>query len=338
MAQQKFINKSPDEILSAIFKQYYEQFHAELQKSETLLQTKRIYDAGQTLELAFKNFFLGILPEYVGITRGFVFDSNCDRHSNEMDLIFYDKRYFAGFPINEQGDDALSYVSIDVVFGVAQVKKTLTMDTLLDATENINSVLNLFRKPIHNQMHYDMNFNNLLSYRNGEELNQVFSCILSAKNQLFYKTNKNVEVERTEMEIINDFLIKTNDEKYRQLRLSRVDLVYTLDGSAFVPLSYDHETKLYGKTVLTSILGKPKQFYNFPRDNNPLCFGFDKRFNCPENILGIPIIYLSIWCSQLIKHTPDIAKILKQCLSSDLLSFQNIYLYVNPTKETTPND
>jgi hypothetical protein len=87
MCSKKLTEVTSEEVLDKIFAQYHTQFQLEYERADSLLTLKRITDAGQTLELAFKQFFLSIFPEYVGVTRGIIFDTNGNKHSNEIDLI-----------------------------------------------------------------------------------------------------------------------------------------------------------------------------------------------------------------------------------------------------------
>ncbi|GHT24655.1 hypothetical protein AGMMS4957_18060 [Bacteroidia bacterium] len=322
MAQQKFVDKSPQEIIDAIFEQYRKQFDAALSQAETLLETKRIYDAGQKLELAFKNFFLQMLPEYVGITRGFVFDTECERHSNEIDLIFYDKRYFSGFPINEQGDDVLSYISIDVVLGIAQVKKTLTLDTWGESINNLNSVYSLKRQSKPNQMHYDSHSGGTIQYNGGiSSTERIFSCILSGKNDMFYKIQDGIEVQMNNTEIKKYILTKTNEEKYHFLRINMpIDLIYTLDGTLAYAWTFNEKTNTYQKDVAFDILGENKVLkWMMPLQNKPIIYTFDNRLDKPNTALGFALAYLNFWCKPLIKSTPKIEKILANYFSGNCI-------------------
>jgi len=94
-------DKEPKELIHQIFKQYHKQLLFEFEKANTMLTMKRISDSGKVLEIALKNFLLRLLPDYVGVCRGVIFDSNCEKHSKEIDLILYDKRYFSGFQFDK---------------------------------------------------------------------------------------------------------------------------------------------------------------------------------------------------------------------------------------------
>ena len=90
------------DLINDILKQYHSELISEIDKAETLLKIKRVYDAGQVLEIALKNLLQRLLPHYIGITRGIVIDSEVIEKSSEIDLIVYDKRYFSGFAKSSQ--------------------------------------------------------------------------------------------------------------------------------------------------------------------------------------------------------------------------------------------
>ena len=130
-------------MIAQVFRQYHAELLAEIERADTLLAVKRIYDAGKSLEIAVASIIKRLLPDWVGVTRGKVISSDCKAESKEIDLIFYDKRYFSGLVVSGVGPDIFSYVCIDTVLGVLAVKKTLTKGELKDSVANLKSVTEL---------------------------------------------------------------------------------------------------------------------------------------------------------------------------------------------------
>ena len=237
-------------------KQYHSELIAEIDKAETLLRIKRIYDAGKVLEIAIRNKLLSTLPHFVGITRGIIVDSDVKHKSKEIDLIIYDKRYFSGLEIENSINDSVSLISIDTVFGVISIKKTLTISSLKDSIKNINSVYSLNRKELRNQFHYDLSFGKgLLNYKNGMELNRIFSCIVCFNNEFLYKTKKKIRVKREKEEIISYYNKLAKDGRFKNFN---IDIVYTVDGTFIQPLIYNTLTKRWSRNIATSLLGTLK--------------------------------------------------------------------------------
>ena len=86
-------------IVESILKQYHTEFIFELEKANTMLKMNRISDSGKPLEFALKALLQNLLPDYVGITRGIIFDSSCNKQSKEIDLLLYTQSYFSGFVV-----------------------------------------------------------------------------------------------------------------------------------------------------------------------------------------------------------------------------------------------
>ncbi|MDR0942774.1 MAG: hypothetical protein LBM19_04185 [Holosporales bacterium] len=301
------------EIFKRIFKQYYSKFLAERETANTMIALKRIPESGQIPELAFKNFFLSILPEYVGITRGIIFDRDGEKHSNEIDIIFYDKRCLNGFLINEKGDDSVSYISIDAVFGVVQVEKTLNWNTFDDAIKNLNSVYNLLPGIAQTSCGFQIGS---LRY-NSAESDKVFSCIFAMENKIFYKKDEaGTEKPMNNSEIID--CIEKNINKYSFLQNMLVDLIYTCDGS--ILNSYEKNNE-YSNLLSIMNLGEAKHWYKdqqyieeqINKEKDALLYNFDRFSNEPEKALAIPIICIPYWHNR-IKNTPKIDKILGKYL------------------------
>jgi hypothetical protein len=66
----------PKDIIDQIYRQYHSLLLAEVEKANTLIHLGRIYDSGSALEIALKKLLWQILPNYVGLTRGFVIDES----------------------------------------------------------------------------------------------------------------------------------------------------------------------------------------------------------------------------------------------------------------------
>jgi hypothetical protein len=318
--------KTPKEIVQQILKQYQTELVQEIEKATTLLELKRVYDAGRMLELALKNFLVKLLPSYVGITKGVIFSSDLSSHSEEIDLILYDKRYFPGFVIDNNITESISYISIDTVFGVISVKKTLDLKSWRDSVRNINSVYNLYRKSIKNQFHYNLGLNEkFLIYGKGEEVNKIFSCIFAAKNNFLYKRENRKKIKRS-----NDELIKYFDSFCSKGMLDsfRIDLIATLDGTIFFPVIYSADENVWHRSAETSILGTEKKAItpsivdiakNLIRSNiEDVILGYSIEQANPEKTLGQFITYIQIFSSSLVKSQPDIHSILKECFDSKI--------------------
>lgn len=305
-------NKTPKEIIGSIFRQYQKELLYELEKAETMLNIKRISDSGKVLEIALKNLLQRLLPDYVGITRGIIFCSDCNEHSNEIDLILYDKRYFSGFVVEDWYTESISYISIDTVLGIISVKKKLSLSSLQEAISNISSVYSLKRSDITNQFHYDLNFGDILSYKNGCEVNKIFSCIVAFENELFYKTENGKKKIRRDNEIE-----KYLDEKSSELWFDgmNTDIIYTIDGTVFSPMILDENKNKWIKIMSTDILGEEKKSLRPYIENDiikadtRLMLGYSYDFESPEISLGQFIAYLNYYCYQLVKSTPNINKI-----------------------------
>ncbi|WP_273327851.1 DUF6602 domain-containing protein [Vallitalea guaymasensis] len=326
--------KTPSEIIQSIFIQYKKELIFEVQKAETLLNMKRVSDSGKTLEIALKTLLTRLLPDYVGITRGIIFDSDCNTHSNEIDLILYDKRYFSGFVVDDWGKENLSYISIDTVLGILSVKKTLDLYALKDAIKNISSVYKLSKKSVENQFHYDLNFGDSILYKEGSELNKIFSCIIAFKNDLFYKKQKDKEIIKTDIgKQKYKKILRTDTEiqKYFDEKSSETwfdgmntDIIYTLDGTIFFPMILDEGQNKWIKSFKIDKLGDKKNSLNPYIENDKinvdtrLILGYTYDFDKPEISLGQFIAYLQYYCGQLVKSSPDISKIFKNYLNRSI--------------------
>jgi hypothetical protein len=329
MCSKKLTEVSSEDVLDKILAQYYTQFQLEYKRADTLLTMRRIYDTGQTLELAFKHFFLSILPEYVGITRGVIFDTNGNKHSNEIDLIFYDKRYFPGFIVKENGDDQLSYISVDTVLGIASVKKTFDFKTWIDSIENLNSVYSLEKNKKEHQMHYDVSLGDGLNFDKAPT-DKIFSCILSSKCEFAHQKDKNMDEDVfLDIQTLSDVILKKSTslkesdiDKYKLLFTQMpVDLIYTLDGILAYSLEYNKTTNLYNKILGTKNLGCGKKFIQYidQHDSSSIAYGFDYRLDRYSSALGLVVVYVYYWCSNLIKCSPKMFMILDKYLKSSFV-------------------
>ncbi|MCK4601894.1 MAG: hypothetical protein KAU28_05480 [Phycisphaerae bacterium] len=297
------------EIIEHSFGYYHKQLLVELEKATLLGKLGRIYDSGQVVEIALKSLLTRLLPSHVGITRGFVFDSDCRAHSREIDLILYDKRYFAGFPIGEDGGDTLSYISIDTVLGVISVKKTLTSKELKDAVENVRSVYELHRVTHKNRFHYGLEIHGM-TYRNGEEVNRIFSCVVGGTDKLFLHNLQDGSAPT------QDVLSKRVKSVFKRPWFdgTELDLVYTIDGSLLSPGRWNAEAKAYDQIALIEHVGQEKMTRKgFTKEHAPNEIGLISRIflGHPELSLGEFIVHLQIYCADLVKSTPDLGKIFK---------------------------
>jgi len=267
-----------EELINKILIQYRSELIAEIDKAETLLRLRRIYDSGQVLEIALKKLFKRLLPHYVGVTRGVVIDSSVKDKSAEIDLIIYDKRYFSGFEINDNLNDSVSVISIDTVFGVMSVKKKLTLTSLEESISNINTVYNLDRRSIQNQLHYDLNLGKSLSYKGGIELNRIFSCVITYENDLLFKTEEQKKVKRSEDEIRTYFNKIAEDGKFND---SKIDLIFSINGVLIYPMTYNQANgeilRVYIKELIKSSPNIPEMFKNFFETSQINIIGNEKK-------------------------------------------------------------
>lgn len=319
---------TPYEIIEKIFIQYHSELLAEIARADTMLGMKRIADAGKNLELALHATLSRVLPEWIGITRGIVVSSNCRANSEEVDLILYDKRYFPGLVVSHDssGSDHLSYISIDVVLGVISVKKTLGREELKSAIKNIKSVIDLDRKPLKNQIHFDIPLGGAISFRKGQEVNRIFSCIVSFENKLFYRIENRIRRLRTNDEITKYFDSIAGEEWFDG---AFVDLIYTVDGTLFFPIAVNEESK-WERTTDITLLSMPKQSIRpyivdgVAKSDSRLALAYTYDFDNAASALGQFIMYLQIYCSQLIKASPNFYTWFRQFIDPDVREMMTI--------------
>lgn len=297
-----------EKIISSIFKIYQAELEAEIERAEALLNIKRIYDSGKVLEVAFKNIMLRNLPSYVGITRGIIFDTKVEGQSKEIDMIFYDKRYFNGFEINSMGEDELSLISIDTVFGAISVKKTLTKSALLDCIDNISSVLELERASIRNQYHYDLDLGGI-KYDNGEEQNMIFTGIVAYRDKFICSKNKEGEAKFNEdlKQIVSgDF---------------RLDFIYSLDGMFCFPAHIPVGSNKAQMNLSLKSLGVKKSVASITSSNvlntrdRGLFFSMINEIQKPERAIGLLIFSLNTYMKRMIRTSPNPQNLLQKLLS-----------------------
>lgn len=307
------------EIIEIIFKQYHTELTSHLDKAKTLLALMRIYDSGQILEIALKNLLLNLLPDFVGITRGIIFSSDCKSESKEIDLILYDKRYSGNFIINSFGENSISYVSVDTVFGVISVKKTLTKDSLKEAIENIKSVYSLQSNKIKNRLHYDIVVEPTLTYKDGMILNNIFSCIVSYQNKIVMKKKEEDYEYLSSDEIKKTFDDLTRNEWFSSLF---IDNIYTTDGTFFFPIQLSEDKKNWQRNIIINKIGMQKKMImpyikeNTITTDSELALAYTCDFGKPEKILGQFIMYLQYYTSHLVKSTPNISEIFSSLIDT----------------------
>lgn len=306
------------DVINNILKQYHSELISEIDKAETLLRIKRIYDAGQVLEIALKNLFKRLLPHFVGVSRGIVIDSNIVHKSEEIDLIIYDKRYFSGFEINDNFNDKISVISIDTVFGIISVKKKLTLNSLEESIKNINTVYKLNRRKIQNQWHYDLDLGRGLNYKNGIELNKIFSCIITYENDLLYKTEDREKVKRNTDEISDYFKKIAKDGRFNS---SHIDLIYSISGSLIYPMIFNSDSKEWFRNLSTLYLGSKKHVIQDESNNEELLgkqlLAYTINEEEPYVILGQFMMYIQVYVKQLIKSSPNLLEMFKSFFDVD---------------------
>lgn len=297
----------PDKLIRSVFQHYYSSLCSEIDKANSLLKLRRIYDSGQLLEVAFRAELEKNLPEWVGITRGFIVDSNVNKLSDEIDIIIYDKRYFSGLVVSENNEGNVSCISIDVVIGIISVKKKLTLPSLKDCISNIASVTSLERKIITNQLHNDIKLDGVISYRDGKPLNPIFSCIVAFENDLLYCQKKNQKVLKTPSELSAYYDKITSEDWFDNLT---ADIIYTVDGTIFYPLKLSGDK--WDKSFDLNLLSKPKKTIRPFIDNNvvhadsELCLAYSGDLENPEQALGLFTSYIQFYCAQIIKSSPNL--------------------------------
>lgn len=317
----------PEIVIEQAFRQYHAELLAEIERADTLLAVKRIYDAGKSLEIALIRVVDRLLPDWVGITRGKVVSSDCKAESKEIDLIFYDKRYFAGLVVSEVGPDVFSYISIDTVLGVVAVKKTLSKPELKDSIENLTSVTHLQRKPLTNQMHFDVPLTNM-THRDGIELNRIFTGVVGYSNPMLYKQKNKKRVRKEDSEVKKTFDEVAAEDWFDGCPL---DLLLTVDGSVFFPFVRGENG--WKRTVEIDKLMRPKKSLRPYIDgdevkvDSDLALAYNYFFDEPHMALGQFIMYLQYYCSQLVKASPDFELFFAQFLDPnirDMMTQRNV--------------
>lgn len=317
----------PETVIAQIFRQYHAELLAEVERADTLLAVKRIYDAGKSLEIAIVRIFNRLLPDWVGITRGKVISSDCKDESKEIDIIFYDKRYFSGLVVSEVGPDVFSYICIDTVLGVLAIKKTLAKPELKDSIDNLTSITDLRREPLKNRTHFDIPLIGM-THRGGVELNRIFTGIVGYSNSFLFKRGDKKCARKNDTEVQATFDAICAEDWFDGAPL---DLILTVDGSIFFPLSLGE--KGWKRTVEIEKLMLPKTSIRpyvdgdeVKADSN-LVLGYNYSLDEPHLALGQFIMYLQYYCSQLVKASPNFELFFSQFLDpniQDMMTQRNL--------------
>lgn len=157
---------------------------------------------GTNREDLVKNFLESVLPSKYGFGKGEVVTSN-NEHSGEMDIIIYDKEKCPEL-IYEEGH---ALFPIEVVYGVIQVKTSLTSSELKSAYENIESLKKII--PRHGFTH-----DNRMGLRSGLSSPQIIGIVVA------FEATRELETIAQQMKSLDNQL---SEIKYRP------DFIVTLD-------------------------------------------------------------------------------------------------------------
>ncbi|PHI18014.1 hypothetical protein CEQ90_20150 [Lewinellaceae bacterium SD302] len=307
------------ETIKRVVDQYYNELNTEIDKANSLLSIKRIYDSGQAVEIGFKKFLKKVLPSWVGITRGVIFDKDGIDQSQEIDIILFDNRHFSGLVIQNSDIDSISLISIDTVIGVISVKKTLDKKAFVDAVENIKSVYDLKRSDIINTLPNNLKLTGSLTIGEGINYNKIFSCIVAATDKVCGE--KIIDENNPNEKGIVKFESLLKNEIIKGYP---VDLVYTIDGLFSYMSKYNSLKDTWYPCFDFDKIGLTKDFLKKMDDkyitfhgDSVVSFSLDK-VN-PQKYLAQFIMSVSQYAAQLYKVTPNMYAVFGHLFKEDTL-------------------
>ncbi|STR45182.1 DUF6602 domain-containing protein [Iodobacter fluviatilis] len=167
--------------ISQIFKRTLCDFKKALESS-----TGRPDEIGAPREQQVRNFLKLILPEKIGVSKGYIINQGGDI-SKECDIVLFNKETCPRFILNEEND--LRLFPIEEVYGVIEVKSTLNPTELNDALSKLSSIDTIYKNRF-NHIANDLDiscshdiqtkpFKTIFSYKQGKEWNDFeFNCRL----------------------------------------------------------------------------------------------------------------------------------------------------------------
>lgn len=128
-------------------------------------------EKGREIEEKIREALARVLPEKIGVSHGFVIDSN-DNSSNQMDIVLYDKM---NTPKIYDGD-SVQIFPVESTYACGEVKFKLDSRELEDVSEKCLSYKNLHRKAYYPSKGVIRNTVKLFG-KESEHWNSIFFCI-----------------------------------------------------------------------------------------------------------------------------------------------------------------
>ena len=129
-------------------------------------------EIGTLIEEMFRSYLVEVLPEKIGVSHGFVMDSE-GGESRQMDIILYDKmntpRIFTSA--------AAQVFPVEATYACGEVKTKLNAKALKDSFEKCLSYKNLYRKAYFDQNDSDIKYFHKLFGEEKEHWQSIFFCI-----------------------------------------------------------------------------------------------------------------------------------------------------------------
>ena len=129
-------------------------------------------ETGELVERVFRNQLLEVLPEKVGVSNGFVVDSQ-GSVSRQMDIILYDSpntpRIFTS--------DGAQIFPVESTYACGEIKTDMNSTQLADTFEKCLSYKRLIRKAYYSQSHRVLQNTYTLFGREYEHWQSIFFCI-----------------------------------------------------------------------------------------------------------------------------------------------------------------
>lgn len=104
------------------------------------------FESGLPLENALQDFLKPYFPTKYGFGRGYLVDKDSSV-SNQSDWIIYDKVNFCPIIAKSSDSDTFEWYPFDGAYGVVEVKRTLSKESLSNAIKQLNVTKKLKREP-----------------------------------------------------------------------------------------------------------------------------------------------------------------------------------------------
>lgn len=128
-------------------------------------------EKGREIEEKIREALARVLPEKIGVSHGFVIDSN-DNSSNQMDIVLYDKM---NTPKIYNGD-SVQILPVESTYACGEIKTMLDLGKLEDVSEKCLSYKNLHRKAYYPSKGAIRNTVKLFG-KESEHWESIFFCI-----------------------------------------------------------------------------------------------------------------------------------------------------------------